>query len=370
MSRAWRLLTVIVASSTLIKLAAAWLADTLVFDEYLYCVQAYALLHEGRLPTIFPLTPMLMAGALALIGESKAGFLALNVVVGGLTAIPAYLLGRRVLGDEGGLVVAALTVFSPMFTWCSAHALTEPLFMLLAVYFIVSSMDPGWRASLKAGVVAGLAYLCRYSVVVLVAVTAAYMAYRRSTIEVGAFLASFMAVVASWQLLALTLTGGTFQTERYSIFETLGPLTKVSLGALPLMILKASMGLFMAFLPLILLAPYLKLSRHEAAKFLLALASSWLIVHLGYYAYQSFNVYAAQGHVVAAERVARWSTPIMPILASATLTPEKRRGLTIAFMISIIVSTALGLYLVEYTDRHGMLQLTWEEFLAKLGAGP
>ena len=229
MNKAWRLLAAIVASSTLINLAAAWLADTLVFDEYLYCVQAHALLHEGRLPTIFPLTPMLMAGALALIGESKAGFLALNMAVGGLTAIPAYLLGRRVLGGEGGLMVAALTVFSPMFTWCSAHALTEPLFTLLAACFVALSMDPDRKSSSIAGVMAGLAYLCRYSAIVLVIVTATYMVYRRRAVEIGVLLASFTAVAASWQLLALTLTG-CFR-RRGTQSSRPGPLIKASLGA-------------------------------------------------------------------------------------------------------------------------------------------
>lgn len=162
---------------------------------------------------------------------------------------------------------------------------------------------------------AGLAYLCRYSAIVLVVVTAAYMVYRRKTAEAGAFSALFMVVAASWQLLALTLTG-VFQT-RGTQSSRPGPLIKASLGALPLMAFKASIGLSTAFLPLILLAPHLKLSRHEAAGFLLTLTSTRLFVHLGYYAYQSFNVYAAQGRVEAAERIASWSAPAMPFLASA-----------------------------------------------------
>jgi len=129
------------------------------------------------------------------------------------------------------------------------------------------------------------------------------------------------------------------------------------------MALKVSIGLSIAFLPLAPLAAHLKLDASGGRRFLLLAASAWLLAHLGYYAYQSLNSYAAQGRVVAAERVARWSAPITPLAAAALLGGGRRRGLPLATLASAALGSAVGLYLVEYTNQHAMMQLTWEGFL-------
>jgi 4-amino-4-deoxy-L-arabinose transferase-like glycosyltransferase len=351
-------------SSAAVKALAAWLSRALVFDEYLYCLQALALIHEGSLPTIFPLTPALTAGALFMLGGGKAGFLALNVALGSLLTLPAYQLARRLLDDEASLAAAATVAFNPILIWCSAHVLTEPLFTILASYFILLALSADRRReALLAGFIAGLAYLCRYPAILLAAVAALHLASSRRAAEAALLAASFTAVVASWQAAALALTGQAFQTERYSIFMSLGPPPPLSLEALPPMASRAFIGLSIAFLPLVPLAAHLKLDARGGRKLLLAAASTWLLVHLGYYAYQSFSSYAAQGYVVAAERVARWSAPITPLAAAALMSGRRSRSLPLATLASALLGSAIGLYLVEYTNQHAMLQLTWEEFL-------
>jgi len=361
-------LSLILCLALAVRIVGAYLTKVLIFDEWLYCTQAYSFAFKGELPTIFPLTPIIMSLFIKTLGPSKWSYLATTIGMGTILIIPIYKLASRYLDKKLSLTVALLTASNPMFIWTSSHALTEPLFMVLLTSSLLLSLEKEAFKVLIAGLLVGLAYLCRYPALLLVIVVIIHLYREKEIKKMLLYTVSFVTVFVSWQVTSILATGTLLQTEYYSLLYTLGGVHTIDLGAIQPMLFKVSMGLTLMLLPLIPLLPYLKLER-ENVSLLLQLVFLWLLFHLGYYVYQSFNTYTSLGQVVASERIARWSSPIFPFI-SIILLRKTGRWFKALLIISVVLSIAIGLYLVEYTNSHAMLQESWESFLEKLGVTP
>lgn len=346
----------ILCLAILMRMVGSNLNKVLVFDGWLYCSQAYLLAFEGRLPTIFPLSPMLMAAFVKTLGHAKWSYLAVPIASGALATALTYILASRYIARDLSLTIALLTAFNPILIWSSSHAMTEPLLILLLISAFLAFLK---RSFLASGFLTGFAYLCRYPAVILVALISGKLALERRRKEASLYLTGFFTVAALWQVLSIYVGAMPFHTEYYSIFQTLGGLPKLSLEALGPMLIKIFIGLALTLSPLIPLAPYLKFKNRDL---LLPLTVLWLIPHLGYYLLQSFDTYAHTGQVVASERVARWSSPIFPF-ASTLLLNRSGRWFKLSLTASLALSIALSLYLINYTNVHGAIKETWDSFL-------
>ncbi|MCC7372017.1 MAG: glycosyltransferase family 39 protein [Chloroflexi bacterium] len=141
-------------------------------------------LHHG-LAERPPLFPILVALLLKLGFESVAAQV-LNAVLSGLSVTLVALIGRQLFGREVGVLAALLTIVTPLVTERMLWPMTEALAIglsLLATYLMMQRVErPSVRTSGLAGVVLGLAYLTRPTVLSLVgalAVTAMMLAARR-----------------------------------------------------------------------------------------------------------------------------------------------------------------------------------------------
>jgi hypothetical protein len=119
-------------------------------------------------PTYPPGLPLLMAGFLVLFGRDGPFFVV--PLLGGVTIVAAFLLGRRVAGEVCGLATAALLLTSPVFSF----QLKEPMsdvpvtaWWLLAILLTLRS-TPGFI--LAGGVATSAAIVTRPNLVPLAAV--------------------------------------------------------------------------------------------------------------------------------------------------------------------------------------------------------
>ena len=119
-------------------------------------------------PTYPPGLPLLMAGLLVLFGRDGPFFVV--PLLGGLTIVAAFLLGRRVAGEVCGLATAALLLTSPVFLF----QLKEPMsdvpvtaWWLLAI-LLTSRSTPGLIFS--GGLATSAAIVTRPNLVPLAAV--------------------------------------------------------------------------------------------------------------------------------------------------------------------------------------------------------
>lgn len=120
----------------------------------------------------------LLAAAYKLFGASVEVTLLVPWAIGGLTVIPAYLLGREVGGRLAGLVGAALLVTSPAHTVITSHVpwvhSMTPLLAVTTLWLLARAVLRRDRCSLiLAGLAAGLSLQTHPTVLPLLATAAA-----------------------------------------------------------------------------------------------------------------------------------------------------------------------------------------------------
>ena len=149
---AWAWLAGIVLASFALR---AWLARDMVgpfimVDELIYSELARSIAADGALRVrdvdaggFSVLYPLLISPAYAVLDDltdAYAAVKALNALYMSLAAIPAYFLGRRVLGPPLALVAAALTVAVPSLVY-TGTVMTEnafyPLFLTVALVLLL-----------------------------------------------------------------------------------------------------------------------------------------------------------------------------------------------------------------------------------------
>ncbi|MBI4176505.1 MAG: glycosyltransferase family 39 protein [Candidatus Aenigmarchaeota archaeon] len=162
-----------------------------------------------------PLFPHVIAGVWLLAGMSEEAAKALPIIFGVLSVVLAYFVAKELFSEEAGLISAALLATSSILLLHEARVLTETLFIFLLLCFVYTyhrAMKTG-NASLfiLSGIIMGLAFLARYTAVLL---WVAYLAYplliKRKGFNVKGFI-SGLAVSAlmllPWLLIAQAYYG-------------------------------------------------------------------------------------------------------------------------------------------------------------------
>ena len=155
---AWAWLTGLVCLSFVVRFAFArhMVGPWIMIDEIVYSELAKSFASTGHFAVREAPTsgygivyPILISPAYALFRDIPTvytGIKVVNSLLMSLTAVPAYLLARRVVSSRGALVVAVLTVAVPS-TFYAGDVMTEnafyPVFALLAFALVVALERPG-----------------------------------------------------------------------------------------------------------------------------------------------------------------------------------------------------------------------------------
>ncbi|HOX26962.1 MAG TPA: glycosyltransferase family 39 protein [Candidatus Krumholzibacteria bacterium] len=112
-----------------------------------------------------PLYPMLLAGLYRLVGVSVAAGRIAGAILGVATCALAWRLGRRVLGERGGLAVGLVTALNGVLVFFETELLSTGLetFLLVALVSLLleARERPRIAAAVALGVVAGAGLLAR-----------------------------------------------------------------------------------------------------------------------------------------------------------------------------------------------------------------
>lgn len=156
--------------------ARATVAPAIFPDELVYMDLARDLGHGGSLPPLSfgPLYPIVLAPVFAIVHDSTTAYAAVkavNCVLVSLSAVPAYLLARRLVQQRAALLFAATVLLVPSLVY-STRVMTEslayPLF-LWAVLAIQRTIErPTGRRQVTALALIGLAVLARPQMIVLI----------------------------------------------------------------------------------------------------------------------------------------------------------------------------------------------------------
>ncbi|HKD31947.1 MAG TPA: glycosyltransferase family 39 protein, partial [Gaiellaceae bacterium] len=180
----WVWLTMIAACSTIARTIigrrspAPWIFD----DELIYAKLAQSFASSGSFAVrgvhgllgYGPGYPLLIAPAYAVFGDAAHAYAAakgLNSLLMSLSAVPAYLIARRVLGTSLSLVAAGLAVVIPSLAYTSV-IMTEnafyPASLLVVLAFVGVLERPTVIRQVGAFAAVGLAYLVRAQAVAFI----------------------------------------------------------------------------------------------------------------------------------------------------------------------------------------------------------
>jgi len=179
----WAWLVVTVAASFLIR---AWLARSMkapfiMVDELIYSELARSLVDDGSFAVRGVATsgysllyPLLLAPAYAVFDELPRAYDAvktINALTMSLAAVPAYLIGRRVVSAPLALLGALLAVLVPSLAY-TGTVMTENLYypvFLVALLALLRALDrPTWSRTAVLIALLGVAYAVRSQTVALV----------------------------------------------------------------------------------------------------------------------------------------------------------------------------------------------------------
>ncbi|MEA2218757.1 MAG: mannosyltransferase [Solirubrobacteraceae bacterium] len=141
-------------------------------------------------------------------GTGEVGLRSLSALLGTVTIGVVWALGRRLGGDRGGLMAAALVAVNPMLVWFSqearAYALLVALAALAALLWLRALEQPRAGRAAAWSVVAALAVATHYYAIFLVAPQALWLALRAPSVRARAAALGPLAVaVAALAPLAL-----------------------------------------------------------------------------------------------------------------------------------------------------------------------
>lgn len=188
--------------------------EVLTNDAAGYDVLAMMLLERGEfgvrpgqpLANLQPGYPLFLAGVYALFGHHLWAARGAQALVGALTALLAFLLGRRLFGERAGILAAGGVALSPELVAASSLLLTEVWFAFLlsvAVWAFLAGESSGSPArSVAAGLAVGVASLTRGAALVLLPVMAGSILLRRprprAFVLAGLFVVASLLPLAPW----------------------------------------------------------------------------------------------------------------------------------------------------------------------------
>lgn len=131
------------------------------------------MLHKVRVSESTPPLYYVLAWAWSkAFGVGEVGLRSLSALFGAATVPVGYLIGGRLLGRRGGLILAALIAVNPMLIWYSQEARAYALLVFLcslALLFLIRTLQDGRRSDLAIwAVCAALALWTHYFAVFLI----------------------------------------------------------------------------------------------------------------------------------------------------------------------------------------------------------
>jgi hypothetical protein len=160
---------------------------------------------------LHPLPPLVIG----LLGGSEAAAVWISVIAGGLGALAVLGIGTRLGSRSIGVLAAALYAVTPALARLAGEPLSEGLSVPLSLFAVERALRAfeAPRAAVPAGLLAGLAYLCRPEAILLPAVLVPALVLVRLSRQGLCLLVAFLAVAgpyAGW----LTASTGTFTVTR------------------------------------------------------------------------------------------------------------------------------------------------------------
>ena len=154
-----------------------------------------------------PGAPLLYSSAYFLTGGVHVGAARLLVaLLGTLTILIVFLLGRRLGGDPTGLIAAGLVAIYPYFIYDAGRLMTEPLgchagFRNAFPPLGERQPTPAW-AWLVPGLLLGLTALARPEYLLFAPIFAIFIFVRerRGSVSAGAFLLAFALTILPWTI--------------------------------------------------------------------------------------------------------------------------------------------------------------------------
>jgi len=122
---------------------------------------------EPGVPTALrtPIYPLFLSGVYFVFGHSYFAVRVIQSIVGGLTCIVIYFIGKKAVNRNVGFIAAIISVFYPFFIYYTGYLLVETLLIFLlvvSVYWLVTSIEkPQWKNLGLSGIITGLAILCK-----------------------------------------------------------------------------------------------------------------------------------------------------------------------------------------------------------------
>ena len=224
-------LTGVLLLALLVRLAFSFRAPPFVVNDSLsYLLPGFDLIHGGGFNPILkrpPLYSLFVGGVLGLFGEDLRLLMLVQHLLGVVTVVLTYGIGRLLFGVAGGLIAALLTAISGPIVVTEHYLMSEALFTLLMAAGVLSYLA-GVRAGRRgtslgllalAGALLGLAALTRPIAQLVLLVLAAGLPFllprwRPALFGVVGLVAAFLVVVVPWMARnqavhgAFTIAGG------------------------------------------------------------------------------------------------------------------------------------------------------------------
>jgi 4-amino-4-deoxy-L-arabinose transferase-like glycosyltransferase len=113
-----------------------------------------------------PLYPVVLAGMYRIFGPHAAAGRILQILLGGAIVALAYLLARRLVPERAAVAAAVLAAFAPPLVFISAYLLSENLYVVLLLSFLIVfsrslETEITYRSSAAGGILLALASLAR-----------------------------------------------------------------------------------------------------------------------------------------------------------------------------------------------------------------
>lgn len=113
-----------------------------------------------------PLYPLVLAAVYRIAGPGVAWGRILQVLLGAAIVALVFLVARRFFSPGTAVVAAAICAVNPYLIFISAYLLTENLYIVILLVFLSvvphpRALENGWRASVTAGLLLGLATASR-----------------------------------------------------------------------------------------------------------------------------------------------------------------------------------------------------------------
>src|SRR5215212_303464 len=203
----------IVLAAVTIRVAFAFRVPVfLLRDSVSYFLPAWDLLNGYGFDLSIrrtPVYPGFLAGAMALFGEDLLAVAFAQHLVGVISAVLVYVLGRMTIGRAAGLIAALITATNGALIIAEHYLMPEValtfLLLLTFVVFVGALRSASRRGFVVSGVLLGLSLLCKPVAQILIPVlplvlVISYASLRRAIVPSLLIGAGLLAVMVPWMM--------------------------------------------------------------------------------------------------------------------------------------------------------------------------